>query len=199
MLINVLIVALVFFIFLFLFWRKLKEDYVANQIFTTALFITLGIVIAGVISYYFFSTWFWLVLAGCGLALVAGVRKFRMRLTEVVEAAMYSLVPVLATVYLVDFIYTSKYISLVGFALMVFLFILFNVFDKHYKKFTWYKSGRVGFSGLATLGLFFLIRALLATGFPDMLSFSRTGEVYLSLFAALACFLSVFYLSRKIS
>ncbi len=195
---QLIVNALGLLTFLFIFWRRLKEDYITNQIFGSAFIALITLVIANTISFYFLSVWwFWLNVLAVAVALFLTIKRYRLRVFETLEALILSLLPWLSLLYLADSIINSSTSSLVGFIVIILLIILFIVFDKHYKRFTWYKSGRVGFSGLTILGLFFLLRALVALNFNNVLSFSGSNEVYLSAVLAFSSFLILFNLSRK--
>lgn len=184
-------------VFLFVFWKKLREDYTTGQIFTTGLYIIVGISLAVIISTKFLeSWWFWLSFIGVALGLVLGVLKFKLRFFETFEAGVAATLPWLGIVFLLDSIEKSNLASFIGFIVIILLIALFYFLDAHYKKFTWYKSGRVGFTGLTTLGLLLLLRAAVAPIIPDVLSFSGKHEAIISGILAFVSFLLVFNLAR---
>lgn len=184
-------------IFLFVFWKRLKEDYTTSQIFTTGLYMIVGISLATVFSRKFLEHWwFWLSFIGAALGLILGILKFKLRFFETFEAGVAATFPWLGVVFLSDSIEKSKPASFIGFIVIILLTVLFYFLDAHYKKFTWYKSGRVGFTGLTTLGLLLLLRAAVAPIVPDMLSFSGKYEAIISGILAFVSFLLVFNLSR---
>ena len=184
-------------IFLFVFWKRLKEDYPTSQIFTTGLYMIVGISLAVIISTKFFGPWgFWLSFTGAGLGLTLGVSKFKLRFFETFEAGVAASFFWLGLVFLSDSIEKSNTASFIGFIVIILLIVLFYFLDAHYKKFTWYKSGRVGFTGLTTLGLLLLLRAAVAPIVPDMLSFSGKYEAIISGILAFVSFLLVFNLAR---
>ena len=180
--------------FLFLFWRRLKEDYPAGHILSFGFLIIIplligflaGLVISGVIfspNPVFFSPtglWFWLAF---GLSLIGfgvGQVKFRLRTYETFEA--------MALGFLFWFFALSFSNSLVTGNLKLFFFSLvvgslvsfFFFLDVRYKTFTWYKSGKIGFSGLAILVMLFFIRVFVALLDPSMLSFIGKFDAILS-------------------
>jgi hypothetical protein len=183
--------------FLFLFWKKLKDDYVASFIFSTAFLIIFGIVIGSVVSAKFFPLWwFWLSLLGASLGFTLGIVKFKIRFYEAFEAAVVSLLLWLALFFLGDAVQNSSPFSL-AISLFTWALIVLSYFlARTYKNFTWYRSGRLGFTGLAIAGLFFLIRATIALYLPFMLSFVGIGEVFISGILAFITFLILFNLSR---
>jgi len=185
-------------VFLFLFWRRLREDYVDQVVFSTAFFMLIGLLVGIIVSSNFYpSAWFWIVLIGVSLGLVVGIFKYKLRPLEMIEASVISLLPWLGIFYFTSFLLTQKIITLMIGVIIIFLIGLFVWLDRNYKGFSWYKSGRIGFSGLIILGVFFLIKAVVAAFIPDMLSFIGKYEIYLSAVAAFVCFFVVYNLARK--
>jgi hypothetical protein len=188
------------FIFLFLFWKRLKEDYASSIIFTSAFYMILGVFAGSIISDRFFPAWwFWADFLGIILFLFLGIFRFKLRVFETLEAAVISFLPWLSFVFLEDSIKKTSTQSLFGFLGILFLISIFFLLDKSYKRFTWYKSGRVGFSGMTTLGTFFLTRALVASFVPNMLSLVGKFESILSAMLAFFAYLMVFNLARETS
>ena len=185
-------------LFIFLFWRRLKEDYSSDIIFSTSLFTLLGIGLSLAISLYAFSNyWFWISVLGASVGLLTGIVKYNLRTYEVVEAAVVSILPWLGIVFFTYAVAYSSLISLVGMGIVVMCLVLFAVLNNHYKRLSWYKSGRVGFAGITTLGVFFLARALVAIVANDVLSFIERYEAIVSAAASFICFFVVFRLARK--
>lgn len=198
MLLSIVINCLGIVIFLFLFWIRSKEDHIANQIFSAAFLILFGILLANIISLTFFpSQLFWLNVAAVFLFLSLSIWRYHLRVFETLEAVVISLLPWLSLSYLKDYIAINSLNSLFASLVITLIIVLFFILDKHYKKFTWYKSGRVGFTGLTILGLFFLTRAAVALTFPDVISFSGKFDIYLSAVIAFTSFLVVFNIARS--
>ena len=186
------------FVFLFLFWKRLKEDYITNQIFSTASLILIGIILSNLIAKSFFPDWwFWLGFTGILSGLSLAIFRYGLRFFETSDAAVVSLLPWLGLIFLADSIANSSLTSLIGSLIILALSLLYFFFDTHYKKFFWYKSGRVGFSGFSIMGIFFLIRAAVAVAFPTVLSFSSNYESLLSGITAFISFLLVFNLAQQ--
>lgn len=184
--------------FLFFFWRRLREDYTSNQIFSTATFMLLGFLLGFWLSRsYFPSWWFWTEGLGITLGLLLGIFRFKFRFHESLEAAGVSFLPWIAFMFLKDSTEISSLASLIGFLVSLLLIGLFYILDVHYKKFTWYRSGRVGFAGISTMGLFFLIRALVGAFYPSVLSFSGRFDAIVSGIVAFLFFLVIYNLSRQ--
>jgi len=105
--------------------------------------------------------------------------------------------PWIALIFLGDSVVKSSLSSFLGFLAILVFILVYYYFDSHYKKFSWYKSGKIGFSGLVTLGIIFLVRAGVAVSESVVLSFVDKYEAAFSATAALFCFLAVFNLGRK--
>lgn len=185
-------------LFLFLFWKRLREDYIDQAVFSTAFYMLTGLLVGIIVSSSFYPlAWFWIVLIGVSLGLVVGIFKYKLRPLETIEASVISLLPWLGIFYFTSFLLTQKIVTLMIGVIIIFLIGLFVWLDRNYKSFSWYKSGRIGFSGLTILGVFFLIKAVVAAFVPDMLSFIGKYEIYLSAFVAFICFFVVYNLARK--
>jgi hypothetical protein len=184
--------------FFFLFWKKLKEDYDSESIFTFAVFIAGGIGIFSFISQRILPQWwFWASCLGAILGFILGRLKFKFRFFESLEATTIGLLPWLSFIFLQDAISSTSLPSLIAFIVLLLIIAFYVFLDAHYKKFTWYKSGKVGFSGLTTLGVLFLIRAAVAATFPPVLSFLGPIDSIISGAIAFTSFLLVFNLSRQ--
>lgn len=187
-----------FFVFLFLFWRRLKEDYVSGQIFTTGFFIFFGLIVFYILSKIFFpGWWFWITFGGLSLGLISGVVKNHLRFYETIEAAILGILSWNALFFLGDSVRYTSLSSFIAFAVLILLLGFFYFLDTHYKNFSWYKSGRVGLSGLLTLATFFVFRSV-ASGFtPNIISFAPKFEMMISGAFAFILFLLIYNLARS--
>lgn len=181
----------------FVYWKKLREDYPAQVIFSSA-FIVLMAGMAGLLaSDFWVKEWFfWLIFGGTLLGFAFSVLRYKMKFYETLDALILSLVPFMALFFLRDSVINTELSSFLAFLVMLALGLSYYFLDLNYKGFVWYRSGRVGFSGLCTSGLFFLIRAGVAIFNSNVLSFVGKGEVYLSGFVAVTCFLLVWKLGN---
>lgn len=185
-------------IFLFIFWKKIKEDHASEVIFSAGTFVILGIILGYFVSARFFKEWFfWLEFLGGSLGLGFSIIRFKIRPYEAIDAFVISLVPWLALTFVKDSIVNSSLISFIAFLACLAAIFVYFFLEGRYKSFFWYRSGKVGFSGLSTLGLFFLTRSTIAIFFHNVLSFSGKSEIYISAIAAFISFLLVFNLSRQ--
>lgn len=198
MLTDILIGVLAFFVFLFIFWRRLKEDYTSGIIFTSAFYLLLGLLAGYACSYFFWPAfWFWSVLVGLMFGLGASFLKYRLKFYETLEASVIGFLIWLSLIFLANSVKSSSVFSFVGFIILILIIGLFYFLEGRFRNFSWYKSGRIGFCGLSTLGVFFLVRSLVALFYPFVLSFVGKKEVIISSLVAFTLFLLTFNLSKK--
>jgi len=198
MLIYILVSFIGAFIYLFIFWRKLKEDYVANQIFTTGILSILFGLLAYFVSARFLPVWwFWLSLIGFTAGLSLGIIRYHMRGYETSEAAGVAILPWMFLIFLTDSIINQSIYSFLYAITVVVAGVVYLILNSKYKEFSWYASGRVGFAGLTAIGIFFLLRGVIAFIFPDMISFVGKIDAFISGMVAFVVFLSVFNLARE--
>lgn len=185
-------------IFLFIFWKKLKEDHASEIIFSSAYTVLAGILAGYLLSLNFFPEWFfWSEVIGILIGYVISIYKFRVRVFETLDSLVISLLPWLSLTFLKDSVVNSSLISFISFVAVLLFIFIYHFMDMRYKRFTWYRSGKIGFSGLATLTLFFITRAAIATSFGAVLSFVSVYEPYISGALAFMVALVIFNLSRK--
>lgn len=187
------------FVFLFIFWKRQKDDFSSDLIFKLGFNILIGISVGVTLSIWLFPIYsFWLGFIGGILGLFTALFKFRTKFYEVFEAFVISIMPWLALVFLHDSVIHSSLSSFLGFIGILVLIFVFYYLDSHYKNFNWYKSGKIGFTGLAILGIIFIIRFGLAIFGVSMLSLIGKFEMLVSGLGILVCFLLLFNLARKI-
>lgn len=194
--------------FLFIFWKRLKEDYSSKLIFDSG-FIFIGSFIVFSVIFFLSSKlapdnnlfrpsqmWFWGGVLGILIALRIITSKLKLKTVETFEAAIVGSVFWMLVFYFVNFIQTSSAQSGILAAVCGGLLILFYVLNNNYKKFNWYKSGKVGFSGLMVSGLFFLFRVFFAYFAPYSFSVIGRVDVLLSAVSAFLLFFSLYNLSE---
>lgn len=198
MIFNILTNFVAIFIFLFLLWKKLKEDYVSSQIFNVGIYILFFIALSNYLSVkYIPEYWFWSIVLGVFIGLIVGIIRYRFRFFETLEAIVISIIPWYGLYFFSDAIGNNNLSSLLGSIIIIGLVVVYAILDKHYKRFSWYKSGKVGFSGLSILGLLFIIRAIVAISFENVISFAERYDAILSAIFAFSSFLAVFHLARQ--
>lgn len=185
-------------LFLFVFWKRLKEDYSSEIIFQSSLFILTGLFIGFILSKTFIPEWFfWLSFLGSLTGMALSIFKFRLRFYETSEALFLSSIPFVSLMFFVDSVTNSSLNSFLAFAGTLVLIFLAFWFDTNYKNYSWYKSGRVGFAGFAISSIFFTTRMIIAISGIGVLSFVGKLEVFASGIVAFTLLLLLFYLGRK--
>ena len=198
MLISLVLIILGLLIFLFFFWRRLKEDYLGNQIFGTSFIILVFLFAARIFANQIAENfWFWISIVFVGIGLTIGIARHRLKIFETLEALVIGFLPWISLYFLADAINKASLTSMIGAIAVALLAIMFIILDKHYKKFTWYKSGRAGFSGLIILGFFFLVRAVVELIYDDVLSFSGNQDIYFSGIVAFCAFFVLYNLAKE--
>lgn len=184
--------------FLFLLWRRLKEDYPAQLIFSFASWIVIPTLIIHLVIKYIVrqpNYWFVADVGGLALGFAAGIAHHKLKFYETLEGVAVGGVFWLAVIFTFDGFGRQNLVSVIGALLLYLLVAGFFLLDKHYKNFGWYKSGKIGFSGLAVLGFFFLVRALAFFVPSDVLSLTGRLDAIASGAAAFAFFLLLYNLS----
>jgi len=185
-------------VFIFIFWKKQKEDYSSEIIFKSAFTIIFGIIAFSIVGMNFAPNAFlWLELVGAATGVTLSVNQYKIRFYESLDAMVIAIMPWLALLFLKDSVVNSSLSSFIAFIIILFLIFVYYFFDQHYKDFGWYKSGKIGFAGLMTLGIFFLIRSAIASFGITVLSFVSRFEAVVSGVFAFVCFLLVVNLARQ--
>lgn len=194
-------------IFLFIFWSKLKEDYDTKTIFTQGFFIIFSVYISIFCTKIIISRlpqtnifnpnglWFWMSLLAVSIAFVIGILKFKFKFYEALEATFLGLFSTLMPTELMFYLFTKNRLFIIQATVILFFIIIYFILNSHYKKITWYRSGRVGFASLLTLGLFFLTRSIIAIYSPNMLFLAGKVEIVFSAAVAFLIFFALYNLS----
>ncbi len=186
------------FVFLFIFWKRQKEDFSSEIIFKLAIHILTGLFVGFFIAAYFLKEyWFWFAFAGGTIGVLIAIFRLRTKFYEIFEAFIIASLPLLGIIFLADSVTHSSLSSFLGFLVILIIIFISYWFDANYKNFNWYKSGRIGFSGLAILGLLFAVRFGLALSRIPVLSFVGKFEPVLSGIGILACSLLLVSLGKK--
>lgn len=184
--------------FLFIFWKRLKEDYSSDIIFQIASSILLGMGVGFSVSKMFFpNLFFWLEMAGALLGMAIMIFKFKLRFYETLESLILAGMPMVTLMFFKDSIVNSSLYSFLAFIGLLVLIFLAYWLDVNYKSFTWYKSGRIGFAGLFAAIIFFTARSVIAIFGINMLSCVGKIEPYISLPVAVLCVGLLINLGRK--
>jgi len=181
----------------YLLWKKLKEDYHYERIFNLCFSLLIGVIISFFASKYFLKDyWFWIYVLGVSLSFTFGIIRQKIKFFESFEGLVIGILPWLGLYFFVEAIRMSSLFNFVAFWIVLLLVFIFFFLDSQYRKYTWYKSGKVGFSGVVTTILFFLIRSILGIFFPNIASLAPNFESILSGTFAFSFFLLLYNLAR---
>lgn len=162
--------------FSFILWKRLREDYPYELIFSATL-ILLG---AGLLTTSFlgavgdFSFW-----GGALLVSTAGfytIKKLGFKFFEFVDAVvpaffLLSFFVSLAIAFAKDL---ANLLSLAQTVVPLFSLVTYNFFFARYRRFSWYPSGKVGFAGFSSLGVYFILRGAVVFYKAAVLSLDST-------------------------
>lgn len=175
-------------------WKKLKDDYHFEKIFNLG-FTILSFQFVGILVSRFLlpQYWFWINLLLISIGFGFSVIRQKIKFFESFDGLVVGLLPWLGFYFFAEAIKNSSLVNFVGFWIVLMLVFIFLFLDSQYRKYTWYKSGKVGFSGVVTSFIFFLIRSILGFFFAGLASFSPNFE---SLFSGAFAFLFLLLLYR---
>ncbi|MBI1863819.1 hypothetical protein HYS03_01275, partial [Candidatus Woesebacteria bacterium] len=180
---SIIILTLGILLSLFLYWRRLKEDYSSEIVFKSFFGMLLSGAIGSLIfkmissrigSVFYFNPnelWFWGAFLGFVVSCLWITRKLDLVFFEIFEAALVSFILIFGFVFFNYAVENHEAFSLIVFLFVLALVALFFFLDKKYKTFSWYKSGKVGFAGIFCSSLFFLARSVVAITVPNVISF----------------------------
>jgi len=188
------------FICLFLYWRSLRQDYSSDRIFESGFFMIILVLLFVFLGNQYLASglvksqiidpdglWFWFGFLGLVASLFYTNMHKKFKFFEVLEAITPGLISWVSITLLAKGVWAGG----IYFVLVMFYFVL----SKNYKRIVWYKSGKIGFSALATLGVFFLIRSGLAIYDPSMLSLAGRMDGVLSAGLSFLSFFSIYNLA----
>lgn len=198
MFLTILINLISVFIFLYILWNKLKEEYSASLIFSAGFTITIAVILGNIIAFRFFPQyWFWASFLGVFLGTIISVYRYRFSFFEFVDSVVISIHPWLGLIFL------DKFASSLNVKVLLLVFqtiitaVLYMIFNKKYKSYTWYRSGRIGFAGFSVLGIYFILRSIIALTLEDMVSFIGLSDAIISGVVSFMSFLMLLNLSRS--
>lgn len=168
-------------IFLFLLWKTLKDDYQYEKIFSLGFVVLVSVAVSIlVLNFTPHLYWFWIMGTIMTISIALAIKKQRMKFFEVIEGFAISILPWLSFYFLNDSIQKSSLSSFLAFWLTLICIFIYFLLKNYYRTFSWYKSGRVGFAGISTLLIFFIVRMISSIFFPYIISFSGKSEIFLS-------------------
>lgn len=186
------------FSLLFIFWKRLKDDYQLDKLFNLAFIVLMGLLLGVISSNYFFSEyWFWIIIFCVFVPYLIYIKWSKVRFFESYDALTVSGLTYLAIYLIMDAFKSSSLISFVAFWLTLLIIFLFYFIDSFYKTFSWYKSGRVGLAGVLSSLVFFAFR-IISSLFNFQVSTFSPQEVYFSSTFVLVNFLLLLTLIKPI-
>lgn len=181
MLLSILLGITGVLLFLYVFWKRLRDDYSSDIIFQVSTTVLLGNALGLVVAKIFLpSYFFWLSMLGILIGFLLMFFKFKLRLFETLEAIILAGLPMISLMFFKDSVTNSSLYSFLGFVGTLVLIFISYWLDLNYKSFNWYKSGRIGFAGLLSGAVFFMIRSIVAGFGISVVSFTGTIDIVLS-------------------
>ncbi len=194
------------YFYLFILWRNLKEDYPSAQIFSIGIQTIIGLFLGGVLAQFLSSSihvrflnaselWFWGAFGGFFLVFSILVRRAHMRYWEVFQNAFLGIL--LALFVFLVFLVPSMGMSAIYLVVLVIISLAtFLLIQKNYRRFAWYRSGRVGVAGIIAAAVFFMGRAVIAAMGLPMLSLAGSIDVVASSLVAFLLFFNAYNISQ---
>lgn len=186
-----------FFTYLFFLWKNLREDYDVGRVFTFGIATFFAFIIGSLLGRILGNFWYWIGLVCFVAVSVLLIRRFEFRIIEVIEASTPGILIVHLLLFLLGLLRNQSINHILMVLLGLLLIILFVVLKKNYKRFTFYKSGRLGFASLVTLGLLYLIRAITALVAPHTISHIGVFEFIPAAIISFFSFLTVYNLGNE--
>lgn len=171
-------------LFSYLLWKKLKEDYAHEIIFSFTIISLLAVAFGSMLSKYITPGYdFWIVFILLIINIIWFVKRGHFKFYELLDA-----LPITGlTFFLISNLSNLEVQKLLGKDIkindlqnwlhLLFIFILLLLYKgvlKNFRSFTFYPSGKIGFLGLSVLSLYFLFRGLVAIIIPSVLRFTQT-------------------------
>jgi len=183
-------------VFLFSFWRNLKDDYLPSQIFSLAFNVFLSAALGFYVWRYVGNLAFWVVILSLLLGYIIGSIRSRIKIYDGLDGAVISiLISVLFSSLLLFKFRSSQLVLFYG--MIAAGIIIYSLVKKNYKSFVWYKSGRRGFSGLFVIGVFFLTRSIVSIVKPELTYYLYEYDIIISGLISFMSFLNIFILGGK--
>ena len=179
-------------LFAYLTWRNLRENYEEDKIVTYSWLALLGFLIGGRITYGLvnfgvwndsWASWF-SIWNKPGMDYVGGFLTLILTSTIFSKVNNWKIIPfcedglindlILLSFLIADEFVRTKFNLMIGAYLLFLILMVFLVkaIKKKYRSFIWYKSGKKGFTFLATMFLSFLILGFLRMFFQTNIIYS---------------------------
>ncbi|MBI2590772.1 MAG: hypothetical protein HYW33_02715 [Candidatus Blackburnbacteria bacterium] len=166
-----------FFVFSFISWRKLREDYDVNLIFTLNLIFLLGGMSIGLVFARFLSASMWGFLLGSLIIGWYAAKKMDFKIFEILDGVILGLVWLslfFEAGLLVQFGWGKYFTNTLYLLIPILVLFCARYVLAGYRRFSWYPSGKIGFIGGASGLLYFSL--LLLVDFALGLMLSSSGK-----------------------
>lgn len=158
----------------FVLWRKLKEDYQEDLIFSLTIILVGTLLLASkIFGTYLPDFSFWGIVVSLIFITFYSLKKLGFKFFESIDALS------IGGLWFLFFLGADWLLKIRVFAPAAVLNIVvislsllsYKFFSGRYRRFFWYPSGKVGFPGLASLAIFFLLYGAVAFYSWPVLSF----------------------------
>lgn len=194
------------YLYLFILWRNLKEDYPSAQIFSIGIQTIIGVGLGALLAQFLSSSfqfrfleasqlWFWGAFVGYFLSFSVLVSRAKMRYWEVFQYGFLGAISAFF-VLLLTLTPTSGIRAVYPLVLIIVSFAVYALIQKNYRKFAWYRSGKVGLAGIVAAAVFFMGRSVIAALGLPMLSLAGSIDVVASGLIAFLLFFNAYNISQ---
>lgn len=201
--------AISFVVFSFMLWRSLRDDYPEEDILTFTIYLFLGAFIGSRIIYILanigdfnlnFGRWLLFgsypglassgVIVGTFIIYYVWNKRRSWDFWLVGDKLIFAFLVAEVISHIGVFLSTARVIDLGRIILSAFLLVVIGIIAKNYRKYLWYKSGKVGFTACAGFSFYFLLNSLL--------EFLLNGSIYFERLIYLAFgVLAIIFLYRR--
>lgn len=194
-------VFLGFFAFSFVSWRKLREDYGVNSIFTLTLIFLLGGVPAGLVLARLLSAGMWGFLLGGLVVSWYAAKKMGFKIFEILDGVVLGLVWLslfFQAGFFIRFGWGKHFTNTLYLLIPVLVLACARYVFVGYRRFSWYPSGKIGFIGAAAGFSYFFLLSMVDFALGLVLSSqSKLINLVISLMAALVFFGTLYLRSGR--
>lgn len=191
---SIILWAIGVFLFSFTLWKALKEDYTRDTIYTFTLLILVFSALGGILGNKIapeFTLWF-VILTNVLLGSLV-IKRLEIHFFELIDAlvpaSLYFLVFGHLGVFLLN-LENRTYLGLLPMLIALASLFVFKFLVGRYRRFSWYPSGKVGFAGLATVGVYLLLHSVIK---PTLTGLSNQ-DIIVNAIIGVACALGLGYI-----
>lgn len=150
-------------VFLYVFWKRLKDDYIANQIFSVAFLSIAGFISAVIYLKLFSFNWsFWGITVGVIFGMLVGVYRFKIKLLDALNSEIVAWSPLIIGAGVFTGITLADNLMIILSLIFGILYLSNDLILKLVQDVTKFKYGRSHISGLIVISLYMVLRFILA-------------------------------------